>query len=167
MKSTTLCYLENDRGEYLLMHRVKKAQDVNSGKWVGVGGKLEGTESPDQCLVREVWEETGLTLSGFRFHGVVTFLSDAWEGEYMYLFTARRWTGTLRAGCPEGDLEWIPKGRVGELPIWEGDRIFLRLIEEDRPAFLLTLEYRGNDLVRAELDGRQLPVEGGRLSGHP
>lgn len=161
MKSTTLCYLENDRGEYLLMHRGKKACDVNHDKWVGVGGKLEGTESPDQCLLREVWEETGLRLSGFRFHGVVTFLADGWEGEYMYLFTARRWTGELRDDCPEGDLQWVPKGKVAELPIWEGDRIFLRLIEENRPAFLLTLEYHGNDLIRAVLDGKPLSLRDG------
>jgi len=150
--------LENDRGEYLLMHRGKKANDVNHDKWVGIGGKLEGTESPDQCLLREVWEETGLRLSEFRFHGVVTFLSDEWEGEYMYLFSSRRWTGTLREDCPEGDLSWVAKEKVGELPIWAGDRIFLRLMEEDRPAFLLTLSYHGNELTRAELDGKALPL---------
>jgi len=154
MLSTTLCYLENDRGEYLMMHRVKKEHDVNHDKWVGVGGKLEENESPDQCLLREVKEETGVTLERFQFRGVVTFLSDGWEGEYMYLFTADRWSGTIRSDCPEGELEWVPRDRVPELPIWEGDKLFFRLLEEDRPAFLLTLAYQGDKLVRSELDGR-------------
>ncbi len=154
MLSTTLCYLENHRGEYLMMHRVKKERDVNRDKWVGVGGKLEENESPDQCLLREVREETGVTLERFRFRGVVTFLSDGWEGEYMYLFTADRWSGEFRTDCPEGELEWVSKDRVPELPIWEGDKLFFRLLEEDRPAFLLTLAYEGDRLVRAELDGR-------------
>ena len=155
MFNSTLCYLENQKGEYLMLHRVKKKHDVNQDKGIGVGGKFEGNESPDECLLREVWEETGLTLTSFRFRGVVTFLTDGgWEGEHMYLFTADRWTGELARECGEGDLEWVPKERVEALPIWEGDKIFLRLLAEDAPAFLLTLQYEGNRLVRAVLNGQ-------------
>ena len=152
--NSTLCYLENHKGEYLMLHRVKKEHDVNQDKWIGVGGKFEGNESPDECLLREVREETGLTLTDFRFRGVVTFLTDGgWEGEYMYLFTATGWTGELAGDCAEGDLEWVPKEQVADLPIWEGDKIFLRLLAEEHPPFLLTLEYAGGALVRAVLDG--------------
>ncbi len=157
MYNSTLCYLENGRGEYLMLHRVKKAHDVNHDKWIGVGGKLEGDESPDECLLREVQEETGLTLTRWRFRGVVTFLTDGgWEGEFMYLFTADGWTGELARDCAEGDLEWVPKDRVEDLPLWEGDKIFLRLLAEEAPPFLLTLEYRGDALVRAVLNGQRL-----------
>lgn len=160
MRNTTLCYLENDRGEYLMLHRVKKQHDVNQDKWIGVGGKFEENESPDECLLREVREETGLTLTDYRFRGVVTFLTDGgWEGEYMYLFTARRWEGELDSACAEGDLEWVSKDRVPQLPIWEGDKIFLDLLAREHPVFLLTLEYAGDRLIRAELDGRPLDVE--------
>lgn len=142
-----------------MLHRVKKKHDVNQDKWIGVGGKFEENESPDECLVREVREETGLTLTRYRFRGVVTFLTDgAWEGEYMYLFTADGWEGELSMDCAEGELEWVPRQRVTELPIWEGDKIFLRLLAEEHPAFLLTLEYAGGALVRAVLDGRSLPL---------
>lgn len=158
MKSTTLCYLENDRGEYLMLHRVKKQNDLNHDKWVGVGGKLESGESPDECLLREVREETGVALTRWRFRGVVTFLSDEWEGELMYLFTADRWEGELAWDCPEGELAWIPRAQVCALPLWEGDKIFFRLLEDDRPAFLLTLQYQGDRLARAVLDGRALPL---------
>ena len=160
MRNTTLCYLENDRGEYLMLHRVKKQHDVNQDKWIGVGGKFEENESPDECLLREVREETGLTLTDYRFRGVVTFLTDGgWEGEYMYLFTARCWEGELDSACAEGDLEWVSKDRVPQLPIWEGDTIFLDLLAREHPVFLLTLEYAGDRLIRAELDGRPLDVE--------
>ena len=160
MRNTTLCYLENDRGEYLMLHRVKKQHAVNQDKWIGVGGKFEENESPDECLLREVREETGLTLTDYRFRGVVTFLTDGgWEGEYMYLFTARRWEGELDSACAEGELEWVSKDRVLQLPIWEGDKIFLELLAREHPVFLLTLEYAGDRLIRAELDGRPLDVE--------
>lgn len=160
MRNTTLCYLENDRGEYLMLHRVKKQHDVNQDKWIGVGGKFEENESPDECLLREVREETGLTLTDYRFRGVVTFLTDGgWEGEYMYLFTARCWEGELDSACAEGELEWVSKDRVLQLPIWEGDKIFLDLLARESPVFLLTLEYAGDRLIRAELDGRPLDVE--------
>ena len=157
MRNSTLCYLENGRGEYLMLHRVKKEHDVNHDKWIGVGGKFEGDESPDECLLREVREETGLTLTRWRFRGVVTFLTDGgWEGEFMYLFTADGWTGELARDCAEGELEWVPRDRVGELPLWEGDHIFLRLLAEEAPPFLLTLEYRGDALIRAVLNGQRL-----------
>ena len=159
MFNTTLCYLENHRGEYLMLHRVKKQHDVNQDKWIGVGGKFEGDESPDECLLREVREETGLILTRYRFRGVVTFLTDGgWEGEYMYLFTASQWEGTLDPDCAEGDLVWVPKDQVPLLPIWEGDKIFLDLLAREHPAFLLTLEYAGDRLIRAVLDGRPLRV---------
>ena len=161
MYNSTLCYLENGRGEYLMLHRVKKKVDINKGKWIGVGGKFEEGESPDECLRREVREETGLDLIRFRFRGVVTFLcNDSKSDQFMYLFTATGWTGELDLDCKEGDLAWVPKERAAELPIWEGDEIFLKLLAEDRPPFLLTLDYRseGDQLVRAVLDGKALPV---------
>lgn len=163
MHNSTLCYLENESGEYLMLHRVKKEADVNKGKWIGVGGGFEEGESPDECLCREVREETGLTLTDWKFRGVITFLCcDRKSDQFMYLFTAAGWTGELDMDCNEGDLAWVPREKVPELPIWEGDRIFLRLLAEDRPPFLLTLDYRsetGEDrLVRAALDGRELPI---------
>ena len=163
MYNTTLCYLENRRGEYLMLHRVKKKEDINKGKWIGVGGGFEEGESPDECLRREVREETGLILTEFRFRGVVTFLcSDSQSDQFMYLFTATGWTGELDLNCDEGELAWVPKEKVLDLPIWEGDKIFLRLLAEDRPPFLLTLDYRsgsGEDrLVRAVLDGKTLAL---------
>lgn len=165
MYNTTLCYLENPQGEYLMMHRVKKKADINKGKWIGVGGGFERGESPDECLCREVWEETGVTLTSWRFRGVVTFLCcDEKSDQYMYLFTATGWTGEVNMECGEGELAWVPKDQVLELPIWEGDEIFLRLLAEDSPPFLLTLDYRsetGEDrLVRAVLDGKELPAGG-------
>ena len=164
MYNTTLCYLENHRGEYLMLHRVKKREDINKGKWLGVGGGFEEGESPDECLRREVLEETGLTLTQFRFRGVVTFLSNSGESDqFMYLFTAADWTGELNMDCNEGELAWVPKEKVLDLPIWEGDRIFLRLLAEDAPPFLLTLDYRsdsGEDqLTRVVLNGETLTFD--------
>ena len=160
MHNSTLCYLENDRGEYLMLHRVKKKNDDNHDKWNGVGGKFEGEESPDECLLREVQEETGLRLTAWRFRGVVTFRNTGCDGEYMYLFTADGWEGELAAECDEGRLEWVPKSRVPELPIWAGDRIFLDLLARDCPPFLLTLEYRDDVLIQAVLNGND--VTGGK-----
>ncbi len=154
MKNTTLCYIERG-GKYLMLHRTKKENDLNRDKWVGVGGKFEENESPDECLLREVREETGLTLTDYRCRGVVTFVSDEWEGEYMYLYTATGFSGTLRE-CDEGTLEWIDIDAVPALPLWEGDRIFFRLLREDRPWFSLKLCYEGDDLVSAALDGKPL-----------
>ena len=152
MKNTTLCYIEKD-GCYLLLHRIKKENDLNRDKWIGIGGKFEENESPEDCLRREVTEETGLTLTGWRYCGIVTFLSDRWEGEYMHLFHATGFTGTLR-DCDEGTLEWVPKGRFAELPQWEGDKIFLRLMEEGAPFFSLKLRYEGDRLAETSLNGK-------------
>ncbi len=157
MLNTTLCYLERD-GQVLLLHRTSKNRDVNAGKWIGVGGKCREGESPEECLCREVWEETGLTLTAYRFRGIVTFSAPPWPGEYMFLYTASGWTGDL-TDCPEGELAWIPKGDVLSLPLWEGDRIFLRLLEEDAPFFSLKLCYEGDALRRAVLDGTELNLE--------
>ena len=158
MFNCTLCYLENDRGEYLMLHRVKKKNDVNHDKWIGVGGKFERDESPEDCLLREVREETGLTLTQYRFRAVVTFVAQGYETEYMHLYTATGWTGELRE-CDEGDLEWVPKDKVQDLPIWVGDKLFFRLIEDpDSSFFSLKLEYVGDELVRAVLDGKELAL---------
>ena len=154
----TLCYLENDRGEYLMLHRVKKKNDVNQDKWIGVGGKFEENESPDECLIREVREETGLTLTDYRLRGIVTFVSQGWETEYMFLYTAAGWTGKL-TDCDEGTLEWVDKRKVGDLPIWKGDELFFRLIEDPAsPFFSLKLSYQGDELVYAALDGKELAL---------
>lgn len=149
MLNTTLVYVERD-GQYLMLHRVKKEQDINRGKWIGVGGKCEEGESPEECAVRETFEETGLTLTDPQYRGVVTFVSDRYEGEYMHLFTADKFTGTLKE-CSEGELVWVEKARVPELPSWEGDRIFLKLIAEPGPFFSLKLVYEGDVLVSHEL----------------
>ena len=128
MKMTTLCYIERD-DRYLMLHRTRKAQDENKDKWIGIGGKFEAGESPEDCLLRECREETGLTLTDYRFRGLVTFVSDEWGTEYMHLFTATGFEGEQHL-CDEGELAWIEKKRLLELTLWEGDKIFLRLLEE-------------------------------------
>lgn len=154
MRNTTLCYLE--RGEaYLMLHRVKKRDDLNRGKWIGVGGKCEEGESPEDCVLRETREETGLTLTDYRYRGLVTFVSDQAPTEYMHLFTASGWTGTP-VPCAEGELAWIEKAELLHLPMWEGDRIFLELLDTDEPFFSLKLEYRGEKLASAVLNGRRV-----------
>lgn len=156
MKYSTLCYIENERGEYLMLHRVKKENDCNRDKWIGVGGKFEDGESPEECVCREVEEETGLRLSEWCYRGIVTFVSDRWETEYMHLFTATGYTGTIRE-CDEGVLEWIDKDALAALPQWEGDRLFLRLIHEaDTPFFSLKLRYEGEHLAYAALNGKEI-----------
>lgn len=156
MKNTTLCYIEQN-GCYLMLHRVKKHQDPNAGKWIGVGGKFEENESPDECLVREVKEETGLTLTRWRCRGIVTFVSDEWPTEYMHLFTADGFVGQL-ADCDEGELAWVKKEDVPALRLWEGDRVFLELLTKEEPFFLLKLIYRGEALAGAVLNGRTLAL---------
>ena len=152
MKQTTLCYLE--RGdEYLMLHRTKKENDENHDKWIGVGGKFEAGESPEDCMRREILEETGLTVADYRYRGIVTFVSDIYETEYMHLFTVTDWTGEARE-CDEGELAWIKKQKLFDLTLWEGDRIFLRLLQEDAPFFSLKLTYRGDELTEAVLDGK-------------
>ena len=157
MIQSTLCYLENEKGEYLMLHRVKKEHDANRDKWIGIGGKFEDGESPEECVLRETREETGLTLTDYRYRGLVTFVSDQWETEYMHLFTATDWTGEVRQ-CDEGVLEWIHRDALASLPQWEGDRIFLRLLRQDVPFFSLKLRYEGETLVYAALNGRPLEV---------
>lgn len=154
MKMTTLCYIEKDN-KYLMLHRISKKNDINRDKWIGVGGHFEDRESPEDCLLREVKEETGLTLTDYRFRGIITFMTDTYETEYMCLYTADGWTGTLR-DCDEGKLEWIDKKEVIDLELWEGDKIFLRLLSVNHPFFSLKLSYVGERLVRAVLDGRDL-----------
>ena len=154
MINTTLCYLERGE-EYLMLHRTKKENDLNHDKWIGVGGKFQDKESPEDCLLRETWEETGLTLTEYRYRGLVTFVSNQWPTEYMHLFTATGWTGESHP-CDEGELAWIKKADLRALPLWEGDRIFLDLLEREAPFFSLKLQYKGEKLVLAVLDGRRI-----------
>ena len=180
MIMTTLCYIEHE-GHMLLLHRNSKPDDINEGKWIGVGGKFADRESPEECLLREVKEETGYTLTSWTFRGIVTFLQENYETEFMCLYTADDFLlpagGRLFSdipaclhpgfngkvatewpvpGCSEGDLAWIPKEKIRDLPMWEGDRIFFDLIDEGRPFFSLRLEYSGEVLIRAALDGSDL-----------
>lgn len=158
MQPTTLCYIEKD-DSYLLLHRIAKKNDVNKDKWIGVGGKFEDKESPEECLLREVKEETGLCLTSYRLRGIVTFVSDRWVTEYMFLYTADGFEGEL-IDCEEGTLEWVRKKDMVNLNLWEGDLIFLKLLEEDAPFFSLKLSYEGDTLVYAALDGKELPIKG-------
>ena len=159
MKNTTLCYIEKD-GKYLMMHRVKKENDCNKDKWIGIGGKFEDGESPEECMMREVREETGLEITSWKYRGIVTFVSDVWETEYMHLFTSCDFKGTpvKSEDCAEGNLEWVEKEKIKELPLWEGDKIFLDLLCEDREFFSLKLVYKGESLAEAVLDGKKLSV---------
>ena len=150
---TTLCYIEQDE-KYLMLHRVKKEKDVNKDKWIGIGGHFEEGESPEECLLREAEEETGLTLTSWRFRGLVTFLAEGWHTQYMFLCTADGFEGTIKE-CSEGTLEWVDKTRLNQLNLWEGDKIFFRLLEENRPFFSLKLEYSGDRLIRWSLDGEE------------
>lgn len=172
MKNTSLCYIEKD-GKYLMLHRIKKENDENRDKWIGIGGKFEDGESPDECARREIFEETGLDVKDLRLRGIVTFVSDVWECEYMHLFSAERFnissdgtvlsevsdmedvTNALR-DCDEGVLEWVEKDKILTLPIWEGDKIFLDLLDRRRNVFLLKLRYEGDRLTEAILDGKRL-----------
>ena len=153
MINTSLCYITRGN-EVLMLHRVKKKNDINHDKWIGIGGKFEENEAPDECLLREVREETGLTLTAWRCRGIVTFLSEN-DGEYMYLFTADGFEGELKE-CDEGDLEWVSREFLDELPKWEGDKIFLELLWQDAPFFLLTLRYQGDKLTEAILNGKRI-----------
>ena len=155
--NSTLCYLEQG-GEYLMLHRVKKKNDVNHDKWIGVGGKFEEGESPEECVLRECREETGLTLTDWRYRGLVTFVSNEAPTEYMHLFTASGWSGTPIV-CDEGELAWIAKRDLLALPMWEGDKIFLELLERDVPFFSLKLRYEGDHLAEAALNGHPLKEE--------
>ena len=154
MINTTLCYIT--RGdEVLMLHRVKKEKDINKDKWIGIGGKFEENEAPEECLLREAKEETGLTLTSWRLRGVITFLNDQAEGEYMYLFTADGFEGEL-TDCDEGELRWVSRDFLDQLPKWEGDQIFLDLLWQEAPFFLLTLRYTGDKLTEAILNGEKI-----------
>ena len=150
MKMTTLCYIEQE-GKYLKLHRVKKHHDINAGKWIGVGGHVENGETPEECLLREVKEETGLVLTAYRLRGLVTFLSDACEPELMCVFTADAFDGEM-IECDEGELAWVEKSEVLALPTWEGDRVFLeRLLSGDERFFSIKLRYEGDKLVEKKI----------------
>ncbi|MCR5743756.1 MAG: NUDIX domain-containing protein [Lachnospiraceae bacterium] len=148
MLNTTLVHIEKD-GAYLMMHRVKKKNDINKDKWIGVGGKFLENETPEECAIRETYEETGLTLTDYRLRAVVTFLSDEYEGEYMYIFTATGYTGEI-GECNEGTLEWVDKSKVCDLPIWEGDKLFFEELNRDRGFFTMKLRYEGEKLVETD-----------------
>ena len=148
---TTLCYIENNEC-YLMIHRTKKKKDVNKDKWIGVGGHAEGNETPQECLLREVKEETGLLLTSYKFRGLITFISDEYEAEMMCLFTADGYTGELIT-CDEGELEWVKKSDVPQLPTWEGDAQFLKLLLEDEKRFFaMKLRYEGERLVEKSVE---------------
>ena len=150
MNFTTLCYIEKEN-KYLMLHRTSKKKDGNKDKWIGVGGHFEKGESPEDCLLREVKEETGLELTSYQFRGIVTFISDEWPDEYMCLYTADRYMGDIR-NCDEGELVWVEKEKIMDLNIWEGDKIFLKLLTENQPFFSLKLEYKGDKLVNTVLN---------------
>lgn len=154
MRNTTLCHIEKD-GKYLMLHRIKKENDLNRDKWVGIGGKFEDKESPEDCALRETLEETGLTLNSYKYCGIVTFVSDIWETEYMHIFYSDDFSGKLK-DCDEGELCWVDIKEIYNLPIWEGDKIFLKLIEENAPFFSLKLEYIGDTLINAVLNGEKI-----------
>ncbi len=156
MRNTTLCYIEKS-GCYLMLHRTKKEIDENKDKWIAVGGKFEYGESPEDCALREVKEETGLTLNSYTYKGIVTFVSDKWGTEYMHLFLSDDFSGSLKE-CDEGDLMWVEKNKVRSLYCWEGDKIFLSLIEKNVPFFSLKLNYTGEDLTKAVLNGKEIKL---------
>ena len=143
---TTLCYIMK-HGNVLMLYRNKKENDLNEGKWVGTGGKFLEGETPDECLKREVFEETGLTLTDYHLHGVITFVSDTWDNEYMFLYSATGFHGELKRDCPEGTLQWVPKEKVLSLPMWEGDHYFLEPLLEGKTAINMKVVYKGDQLV--------------------
>lgn len=156
MRNTTLCHIEKN-GCYLMLHRIKKQQDMNRDKWIGIGGKFEAGESPEDCALRETLEETGLTLIEPEYRGIVTFVSDLYGTEYMHIFWSDRFTGTL-IPCDEGELEWVDKKNLKNLPVWEGDFIFFKLLDKRVPFFSLKLNYTGNTLTAAVLNGKPLKL---------
>ena len=157
MKKTTLCYIQKD-DSYLMLHRTKKKNDINSGKWIGIGGKFLPDESEEECLLREAKEETGLTLTDYSLRGIVTFISDIYEDEVMYLYVCDGFRGHIVSDCHEGDLKWIKKDLILSLPLWEGDRIFLRYLFEDQPFFNLRLIYKGEKLTEAFLNEKTIAI---------
>ena len=146
---SSLCYIEKDN-KYLMLHRIKKENDVNKDKWIAPGGKFEDKESPEECVVREVKEETGLEITDYKLRAVVTFVSNKFETDYMYLFKATSFKGE-QIECNEGTLEWVDKDKLNYLNLWEGDKIFLNKIAEEGPFFTLKLEYDEDKLGNYEL----------------
>ena len=151
MKNTSLCYLERD-GKYLMLHRIKKINDENRDKWIGIGGKFEDKESPFDCAKREILEETGILAEKLSYRGIVTFVSDIYPTEYMHLFTCTEFSGKEKSDCDEGELLWVSKNEITSLPIWEGDKIFLELLNKNHPFFSLKLEYCGEALSSYTLE---------------
>ena len=153
VQMTTLGYIET-RESYLMLHRVKKEQDVNEGKWIGIGGKFEYGESPEECMIREAKEETGLAVTSMKFRGILTFICDKQDPEYICLYTIDGFSGQLKE-CDEGELLWVPKDEIFGLNLWEGDRIFFDLLQKDVPFFSLKLCYEGDQLLEAVLNGEK------------
>lgn len=151
MFNTTLCYIEKD-GAYLMLHRVKKKNDMNHDKWIGVGGKFEAGETPYECARREIMEEVGVEVPNLKYRGIVTFVSDLYGTEYMHLFVSNGYAGKIKQVCDEGNLEWVDKSKVNDLPIWEGDKIFFRLLDEEPRFFSLKLVYEGDSLISHTLE---------------
>lgn len=154
VQMTTLGYIEKD-GAYLMLHRIKKKRDVNEGKWIGIGGKFEYGESPEECMKRETLEETGLTVTSMKFRGILTFMCDRQDPEYICLYTIEEFCGQLKE-CDEGRLKWVPKEKIMDLNLWEGDRIFLELLRKETPFFSLKLRYEGDRLAEAVLNGEKI-----------
>ena len=155
---TTLCYIEKNDC-YLMLHRVKKKNDVNRDKWIGIGGKIESGETPENCIIREALEETGLTLDAPEYRGILHFCPNRDMEEIIHLYTCDRFSGTLNESCPEGVTKWVPKNDIYSLPLWEGDKIFLKLLaDKNQPFFRLTLDYECDRLVSAILDGKELSI---------
>lgn len=151
---SSIIYIEKD-GKYLMLHRTRKENDTNKDKWIGVGGKFEEGETPEECARRETYEETGLTLQNLFYRGIVTFVSDKYPAEQMHLFKSTAFSGRIK-DCDEGELDWIEKETLLSLPIWEGDKIFLRLLDQDIPFFSLKLRYEGNTLAQAILNEKEI-----------
>ena len=154
MQNTSLCYIEKD-GKYLMLHRIKKQNDVNHDKWIGVGGKFNEGESPEECARREIFEETGLTVKKLNYRAVVTFDCPPYETDYMHLFTATEFEGQLKE-CDEGRLEWVEKSKLNELELWEGDYVFFDLLNKEEPFFSLKLSYRNSILTEVYLNGEKI-----------
>ncbi len=146
---STVCYIEKE-GKYLMLHRTKKQNDINKEKWLGIGGKFEDKESPEECTIREVKEETGLTLNSVKLRGILTFINPICETEYIFVFTSNDFTGNL-IECNEGDLQWVDKHKITSLNLWEGDKIFIEKIKEDSPFFTIKYIYEGDTLLSYDL----------------